>query len=191
MTEKVEKPFLVGLQEFGALYGVKPAQASQWITRGALDYEYAVIVSGAPYWLLNFALEFGPKRPRPKEPNEQVVDEIKALQPGGVLIGSIADVPPFVGFQEGAALWDVSQQSLAERVRSLKELPVDYDLSGSKFWLLDTALEQLGPAFKAISRGRDWVADREVVAALRERRYDGPGSVILPRGPAAHAASKA
>lgn len=29
-----EKPFLAGRQEFGALYGVKPTQVTQWLRRG-------------------------------------------------------------------------------------------------------------------------------------------------------------
>lgn len=62
------KPYLVGGAEFAALYDVKRLQVSQWISRDhTLDYRYAKIISGSPYWLLQFAKRFGETTPRPRQ----------------------------------------------------------------------------------------------------------------------------
>ncbi|MFD3658720.1 hypothetical protein [Streptomyces sp. NPDC058620] len=77
------RPFLAGVQDFAAVYGVRGPQVSQWVTRGALTYEHAVIVSGSPYWLLSYVKEFGPARARPKEPIESVLNELVEQQSPG------------------------------------------------------------------------------------------------------------
>ncbi|MFE5089474.1 hypothetical protein ACFRCI_03550 [Streptomyces sp. NPDC056638] len=179
-TEK-RRPYLAGVQDFAAVYDVRGPQVSQWVTRGALTYEHAVIVSGSPYWLLSYVKEFGPARTRPKEPNETVLAELVEQQSPGWWAKSVGELPPIVGMQECEALFGVSQRSLADRVGKGIWIMPDYRLSGSPLWLLDTVLEAEPPA----SRTVQWVADPVVVAALRERRYEGPGSVIVPRGPAA------
>lgn len=63
---------------------------------------------------------------------------------------------------------------------------MDYQLSGSPLWLLDTLIEA-APQMQAKSRTVPWVINAQVQAALRQKRYTGPGSVIVPRGLAAKA----
>lgn len=62
------KPYLVGHQEFAALYRVEAQMVSQWMSRGraVLDPETAIVVSGVRYWPLGFAARFGQTTPRPK-----------------------------------------------------------------------------------------------------------------------------
>ncbi|MEU1601487.1 hypothetical protein ABZ468_54830 [Streptomyces sp. NPDC005708] len=52
--------------------------------------------------------------------------------------------------------------------------------------MLDTLIEA-GPEMRAKSRTVMWAVVPQVEAALRQRRYTGPGSVIVPRGRAAKA----
>ncbi|WP_324787009.1 hypothetical protein [Streptomyces sp. H51] len=182
------KPFLAGRQEFAALYGVKPTQVTQWVARGVLNYERAVIVSGSPYWLLSFARGFGQMTPRPKDVDERVLQRLVAAQEPGVWARTVDDVPPLVGLQEATALFGLSsQQNLSAVVRQGRFTPADYHLSGSPLWLLDTLIEA-APEIQAKSRTVMWAVVPQVEAALRQRRYTGPGSVIVPRGRAAKAA---
>ncbi|MFF3981183.1 hypothetical protein [Streptomyces sp. NPDC001828] len=63
------QPYLVGGAEFAALYNVKRLQVSQWISGDqTLGYRYAKVISGSPYWLLQFAKGFGETTRRPKTP---------------------------------------------------------------------------------------------------------------------------
>lgn len=179
------KPFLAGSQEFAALYGVQAKMVTKWVNRGALGYEHAVIVSGSPYWLLSFARGYGQTRPRPKELDERVLAGLVAEQEPAVWARSVEEVPPLVGLQEVTALFGMSsQQNLSAVVRQGRFAPADYRLSGSPLWLLDTVIEA-APDLRAKSRTVMWAIVPQVEAALRQGRYSGPGSVIVPRGPAA------
>ncbi len=183
-----KKPFLAGRQEFAALYGVKPTQVTQWVARGVLNYEHAVIVSGSPYWLLSFARGFGQMTPRPKELDQRVLQQLVVEQEPGEWARSVEDMPPVLGLQEATALFGLSsQQNLSAVVRQGRFAPADYQLSGSPLWLLDTLIEA-APEIQAKSRSVMWAVVPQVEAALRQRRYTGPGSVIVPRGRAAKAA---
>lgn len=181
-----EKPFLAGRQEFGALYGVKPTQVTQWLRRGVLNYDRAVIVSGSPYWLLSFVRGFGQMTARPKELDQAVLQRVVAAQEPGVWAQTVEEIPPLLGLQEVTQLFGVaSQQSMAAMVRKGPfTVPADYQLSGSPLWLLDTLIEA-APQMQAKSRTLPWAINAQVQAALRQKRYTGPGSVIVPRGPAA------
>ncbi|MFF3493751.1 hypothetical protein ACFYWS_20630 [Streptomyces sp. NPDC002795] len=179
------KPFLAGRQEFGAAYGVNPTQVTQWVARGALDYERAVIVSGSPYWLLSFVKDYGQSRPRPKQVDEGVLDRLAAEQEPGWWAKDVDELPPVVGLQEVTQLFGMtSQQNMSAFVRQDKFLQADYQLSGSPLWLLDTVVEG-APQLQAKARTLSWAVDPQVEAALRQRRYDGPGSRIVARGLAA------
>ncbi|MEU4095512.1 hypothetical protein [Streptomyces sp. NPDC026673] len=182
-----KKPFLVGRQEFAALYGVKATQVTQWVGRGVLGYEHAVIVSGSPYWLLSFAQGYGQAQPRPKELDRRVLHQLVAAQEPGVWASSVKEVPPLLGLQETTQLFGLSsQQNLSAVVRQGRFAPADYQLSGSPLWLLDTLIEA-APDLRAKSRSVMWAIVPQIEAALRQGRYDGPGSSIVPRGLAAKA----
>ncbi|MFJ7422719.1 hypothetical protein ACIQXD_29570 [Streptomyces uncialis] len=181
------RPYLAGVQDFAAVYGVRGPQVSQWVTRGALDYAHAVIVSGSPYWLLSFVRDFGPARRRPVDPDPAVLDRLVGEQSPGWWASSVEELPPIIGMQEAQALFGVPQRSIADRVGKGIWIQPDYRLSGSPLWLLETVLEAEAPAARTVS----WVPDPAVVAALRAGTYDGPGSSIVPRGPAARRAADA
>jgi hypothetical protein len=182
-----KKPFLVGRQEFAALYGVQPTQVTQWVARGVLDYDCAVIVSGSPYWLLSFVRGFGQMTPRPKALNETELQRLVAEQEPGEWARSVEGLPPLLGLQEATALFGLSsQQNLSAVVRQGRFASADYQLSGSPLWLLDTLI-QAAPEIQAKSRSVVWAVVPQVEAALRQGRYNGPGSVIAPRGRAAKA----
>ncbi|REE61459.1 hypothetical protein BX257_4038 [Streptomyces sp. 3212.3] len=183
----MQKPFLAGRQEFATLYGVKPTQVTQWIARGVLNYDSAVILSGSPYWLMSFARGFGQMTPRPKELDTLAVQRIVAEQEPGVWATSLEEVPPMVGLQEVTQLFGLSsQQNLSAVVRQGRFASADYQLSGSPLWLLDTVIKAV-PEIREKSRTLTWTVDPQVEAALRQRRYTGPGSKIVPRGLAARA----
>jgi hypothetical protein len=182
------KPFLAGRQEFAALYGVKPTQVTQWLARGALNYDHAVIVSGSPYWLLSFVRGFGQMTPRPKELDDRLLQQLVATQEPGAWTRDVKGMPPLVGLQEATQLFGLSsQQNLSAVVRQGRFAPADYQLSGSPLWLLDTLIEA-APEIQAKSRTVMWAIVPQVEAALRQGRYNGPGSKIVPRG---HAATRA
>lgn len=181
------KPFLAGRQEFGALYGVKPTQVTQWVARDVLNYDRAVIVSGSPYWLLHYVRGFGATTPRPKQVDARALADLVAAQEPGYWAEATAELPPVLGLQETTVLFGLTaQQNLSAFVRQGKFLAPDYQLSGSPLWLLDTLIEG-APTMRAKARTLSWAVDPEVEAALRQKRYDGPGSVIVPRGRAAKA----
>ncbi|MGI5133572.1 hypothetical protein [Streptomyces sp. CA-106110] len=90
-----------------------------------------------------------------------------------------------LGLQEATQLFGLSsQQNLSAVVRQGRFASADYRLSGSPLWLLDTLIEA-APDIRAKSRTVVWAIVPQVEAALRQGRYTGPGSVIVPRGPAA------
>ncbi|MFH8771994.1 hypothetical protein [Streptomyces sp. NPDC017958] len=181
----VKKAFLAGRQEFADLYGVKHTQVTQWVARGVLNYDRAVIVSGSPYWLLSFVRGFGEMTPRPKELDQRVLKQLVAAQEPGVWARTKDEVPPLVGLQEATALFGLtSQQNLSAVVRQGRFAPADYQLSGSPLWLLDTLIKA-APEIQAKSRTVMWAIVPQVEAELRQGRYTGPGSAIVPRGRAA------
>lgn len=181
------KPFLAGRQEFAALYGVKPTQVTQWVARDVLNYDRAVIVSGSPYWLMSFARGFGQMTPRPKELDQLALQRILAEQEPGFWAEAVDELPALVGLQEVVALFGLStQQNLSAVVRQGRFAPTDYQLSGSPLWLLDTVINAV-PEIREKSRTLTWTVDAQVEAALRQHRYAGPGSKIVPRGLAAKA----
>ncbi|WP_327297790.1 MULTISPECIES: hypothetical protein [unclassified Streptomyces] len=180
---------MAGGAEFAALYDVKRLQVSQWISRdNRLDYRYAKIVSGSPYWLLQFAKSFGATTPRPKQLNEVVLARLVEEQSPGRWVTEVDQLPPLVGQAELVALFRLPSAALLRKAMSTGRLrPADYTLSGSPIWLLEPFVAD-APALQASARGVDWVTDDRVLAALREGSYDGPGSKITPRGPAARKA---
>ncbi|MGI5517918.1 hypothetical protein [Streptomyces sp. CA-106131] len=94
-----------------------------------------------------------------------------------------------LGLQEATQLFGLSsQQNLSAVVRQGRFTPADYHLSGSPLWLMDTLIET-APEMRAKSRTVVWAVVPQVEAALRQGRYTGPGSAIVPRGPAARKAS--
>ncbi|MED7827351.1 hypothetical protein [Streptomyces chiangmaiensis] len=100
---------------------------------------------------------------------------------------SVDELPPLVGLQEATQLFGLSsRQNLPAVVRLGRFTPADYQLSGSPPWLLDTLIEA-APDIQAKSRTVMWSIVPQVEAALRQGRYTGPGSAIVPRGRAAKA----
>ncbi|MFE9770634.1 hypothetical protein ACFYOV_02910 [Streptomyces sp. NPDC005931] len=180
------KPYLAGGAEFAALYDVKRLQVSQWISRDhTLDYRHAKIISGSPYWLLQFVKGFGQTTPRPKHLNEAELARLVKQQDPGYWVGEVDQLPPLVGQAELVALFRLSSGALLRKAISTGRFrPADYTLSGSPIWLLEPVVED-APALKAGARGVEWAIDEEVLAALRNGSYDGPGSRIVPRGKAA------
>ncbi|MBX7551520.1 hypothetical protein K1Y78_26645 [Streptomyces sp. tea 10] len=185
------KPYLAGGAEFAALYDVKRLQVSQWISRDhTLDYRYAKIISGSPYWLLQFVKGFGQTTPRPKHLNETELARLVKEQDPGYWVGEVGQLPPLVGQAELVALFRLSSGALLRKATSTGRFrPADYTLSGSPIWLLEPVVED-APALKAGARGVEWAIDEEVLAALRNGSYDGPGARIVPRGKAAGQSSK-
>lgn len=190
MTEEqrpaVRKPYLAGGAEFAALYDVKRLQVSQWISRdGTLDYRYAKIISGSPYWLLQFAKGFGQTTPRPRHLNEAVLAQLVKEQDPGHWVGEVDQLPPLVGQAELVALFQLPSGALLRKAISTGRFrPADYSLSGSPIWLLEPVMEDV-PALQAGARGVEWAVDDTVLASLRNGTYDGPGARIVPRGKAA------
>ncbi|MFD3456854.1 hypothetical protein ACFWVC_32345 [Streptomyces sp. NPDC058691] len=177
---------MAGRQEFAAVYGVKGTQITQWLGRGVMNYDHAVIVSGSPYWLMSFVRDFGKRMPRPKQTDDRVVQQILAEQEPGEWATSVAEVPPLLGLQETTQLFGLSsQQNMSAVFRKGGFVPPDYSLSGSPIWLLDTLVDVAAPMMQARARTVSWAVDPQVEAAFRQKRYTGPGSVIVPRGLAA------
>ncbi|WP_063734402.1 hypothetical protein [Streptomyces sp. RTd22] len=183
---EVRKPYLVGGAEFAALYDVKRLQVSQWISRDhTLDYQYAKIISGSPYWLLRFATRFGETTPRRRELNGAELSRIQRQQSPGYWVSEVADLPPLVGQGELVALFRLSSGALLRKaIKTGRFRPADYTLSGSPIWLLEPVVED-APVLQAGARGVEWAIDERVLVALRDGSYDGPGSRIVPRGKAA------
>lgn len=176
------KPYLVGHQEFAALYGVEPQMVSQWMSRGVLDPGAAVVVSGVRYWPLGFAVHFGGTTSRPKQLDVAVKHRLIEDQGDAEEVMSRDDLPSIVGQQEIMALFRLpAQGNLATTVASGRFVAADWQLSGSRLWLLETVLEGV-PSLRESARTLPWEVDAHVLEALRQRRYDGPGSVVLTRG---------
>ncbi|WP_274558027.1 hypothetical protein [Streptomyces spiramyceticus] len=181
-----KKPYLAGGKEFADIYGVKRLQVSQWISRDhVLDYSHAKIISGSPYWLLDFVKRFGEMTPRPKHINEQALAEVIRSQDPGYWVHNVSELPPLVGPAEVVSLFGLSSRQLLNKAQdSGRFRPADYTLSGTPIWLLDGIVED-APALQAGARSVAWQIDEQVLEALRAGTYAGPGAVIVPRGPAA------
>ncbi|MFD5425362.1 hypothetical protein [Streptomyces sp. NPDC127084] len=180
------KPYLAGGAEFAALYGVKRLQVSQWISRDqTLDYRYAKIISGSPYWLLHFVKGFGQTTPRPRHLNEAELARLVKEQDPGRWVSEVGELPPLVGLAEVEALFQLPSNALLRNaIGTGRFRPADYNLSGSPIWLLEPVVED-APALQAGARNVDWAIDERVLSSLRDGTYDGPGSRIVPRGKAA------
>ncbi|MFF4926867.1 hypothetical protein ACFY4B_40410 [Kitasatospora sp. NPDC001261] len=174
------KPFLVGVQEFAALYGVKPDMPAKWVHRGVLDYSQAVVVSGSAYWPLGFACRFGETTPRPKPLDQSALDRLKEAEAPGRMVFDAGEVPPLAGHAEIMALFGLTKQPIVTMATQRGRLPApDYSLSGSPLWLLERIVEA-APRLREGARQIDWEINEEVLSALRGRRWEG--SVIKPRG---------
>ncbi|MFE2034265.1 hypothetical protein ACFXBB_13615 [Streptomyces scopuliridis] len=186
----MRKPYLAGGAEFAALYDVKRLQVSQWISRDqTLDYRYAKIISGSPYWLLQFVKGFGQTTPRTKHVNEIELARLIKEQDPGHWVGEVSQLPPLVGQAELVALFRLPSGALLRKAISTGRFrPADYTLSGSPIWLLEPVVEDV-PALQAGARGVAWAVDERILAALRDGTYDGPGAKIVPRGKAARQAA--
>ncbi|MFM9493665.1 hypothetical protein ACKI1Q_08505 [Streptomyces galilaeus] len=185
------KPYLAGGAEFAALYDVKRLQVSQWISRDhTLDYRYAKIISGSPYWLLQFVKGFGETTPRPKHLNQTELERLVKEQDPGYWVREVEQLPPLVGQAELVVLFRLPSGALLRKAMSTGRFrPADYNLSGSPIWLLEPVVAD-APALQAGARGVDWAINEEVLVALRDGSYDGPGSRIVPRGKAANKAAE-
>lgn len=178
------KPYLVGHQEFAALYGVEPGMVGQWLSpsRRVLDPTTAIVVSGVRYWPLGFAARFGTTTPRHKQVNVRVKERLVAEQGEGWMADLGDELPPIVGQHEIIQIFHLpAQGNLATTIATGRFPNQDWLLSGSMLWLLDTVLEA-APSLRASARTLAWEADETVVSALREGTYDGPGSQVLTRG---------
>ncbi|GAA1919895.1 hypothetical protein [Streptantibioticus ferralitis] len=178
------KPYLVGHQEFAALYGVEAQMVSQWLapSRAVLDPATAIVVSGVRYWPLGFACRFGQMTARPKTLHLEVKERLMAEQGEGWMAFSREELPPIVGQQEIIELFRLPKQgNLATAIATGRFPECDWLLSGSRLWLLDSVIEA-APGLLNSARSLPWEVDEQVAAALREGRYDGPGSVVFTRG---------
>ncbi len=183
------KPFMAGIKEIGDVYGVEKSLVSQWVKRDVVDAGAAVVVSGGRYWPLAYARAIGPNMRNPKEPDAEVLKRLCKEQAPGEWVASAKELPPIVGLQEITALFGLDdQRKTAAFARQGRFGSEDWRLSGSPLWLLDTIVARV-PDLRAATlaaglRGtREWTVDPGVEAALREGRYDGPGSEILARRP--------
>ncbi|MGW2695322.1 hypothetical protein ACWC3Y_26465 [Streptomyces sp. NPDC001296] len=179
------KPYLVGHQEFAALYRVDPKQVAQWLSpsRGSvLDPETAIIVSGVRYWPLGFAAGWGATTARFRQVDLDVKAQIIEEQGEGWEPNLGDELPPIVGQQEIIELFHLpAQGNLATTIATGRFPEHDWLLSGSMLWMLDTVLDAV-PNLRESARSLPWDVDEEVVAALRDGTYDGPGSRVLTRG---------
>ncbi|KDN85645.1 hypothetical protein [Kitasatospora cheerisanensis] len=192
MSGSSKKPVIVGGHELAAIYGGAPRNVSQWIQRGSLTYDDAKVLSGKPYWTLQFAVQLGEQFPRPKEPDMSVVEElIEQQSPGRTVVSALtvhrSDLPAIVGKQEIVAM--VGQEatswlpSLDHAIEAGTFTAPDWRMGGgSPLWLLDNALVGI-EQMRAVARTNPVAADEKVVEALRAGTYDGPGSRVLSKGP--------
>ncbi|MER5642038.1 hypothetical protein ABT095_34515 [Kitasatospora sp. NPDC002227] len=200
------KPLLAGKSEFGAVYGVTAARVSEWVTRGVLDYSHARIISGSPYWLLDFVRRFGETTTRSKPVDEAALDALVASQQPAKWESEVAKLPALAGQQEVMAIFGLEHGTLVDQAQKRGAWPAgDWHLSGSHLWLLDTVLAAAelvadDPTARPWASAelervrhkplaRVWKPDMTVVKELREGTYEGPGSKILPRGKAAKKAA--
>ncbi|MFF9478056.1 hypothetical protein [Streptomyces sp. NPDC014733] len=179
----MQKPYLVGHQEFAALYGVKPQMVAKWLTRGVLDSATAIVISGVRYWPLGFAARYGATTPRPKPVDVQAKERLIAQQGEGWEADLGEELPPIVGQREIVQLFRLpAQGNLSTAIAAGRFVDSDWKLSGSQLWLLDTVIEA-GAALRKSAHTVPWEVDEAVAAALREGTYGGPGSRVLTRGP--------
>ena len=178
------KPYLVGHQEFAALYRVDPMMVSQWLaaSRRVLDPSTAIVVSGVRYWPLGFAARFGTTTKRFRQVDVDAKARIIAEQGEGWEPDLGDELPPLVGQQEIIEMFHLpSQGNLATTIATGRFPESDWLLSGSMLWMLDSVLEAV-PALRESARSVPWDLDEAVVTALRDRTYDGPGSRVFTRG---------
>ncbi|WP_406172266.1 hypothetical protein [Streptomyces sp. NBC_00996] len=178
------KPWLVGHQEFAALYGVEAKRVAKWLSPSlaTLDPATAIVVSGVRYWPLGFACRYGNTTPRFKQIHMRVKERLIAEQGEGWEADSRDQLPPIVGQQEIIELFHLpSQGNLATAIATGRFPEADWLLSGSRLWLLDTVIKA-APALRESARSLPWEPDETVAEALRTGTYDGPGSVVLTRG---------
>lgn len=179
------KPLLFGRMEIGRVYNIKPAAVSNnWVYKGILAYEDAVIVSGKPVWPGGLVLALAlPPGSRGRQLDEQELAALEEEQKAGVRPMKRGELPPLVGAQEYGQLFGVSEFTVSSAALSDSgQMPApDYELSGSKVWLLDTVLAH-APKTMEMSRKKIWVLRDDVAEALGEGRYDGPGSFFSQRG---------
>ncbi|MGI5526864.1 hypothetical protein ACQEVX_05355 [Streptomyces syringium] len=187
----VGKPLIVGRKEFAKLFDVAPTSVSdRWVPRGLLKYEDAAIVSGKPYWPGGLAAAFQTPTGRATL-NESVLAQLMEAQGATTKPRTKEDLPALVGYQEYAALFDVTQKHIAVAMDKQSEIlaPVDYVMEGpgaSKLWLLDTVLGYVETTLKLTRQDR-WVLQEDVAEALGGKVYGGPGSKIVARGAKAQA----
>ncbi|MEU6254281.1 MULTISPECIES: hypothetical protein [unclassified Streptomyces] len=184
MSRHEPKPYLVGHQEFAALYRVDPKQVAQWLapSRGVLDPETSIVVSGVRYWPLGFAARWGATTARFRQVDLDVKARIIAEQGKGWEADLGDELPPIVGQQEVIELFHLpAQGNLATTIATGRFPEHDWLLSGSMLWMLDTVLEAV-PQLRESARSLPWDVDEDVAAALRDGTYDGPGSRVLTRG---------
>ncbi|MER6127897.1 hypothetical protein ABT173_36010 [Streptomyces sp. NPDC001795] len=178
------KPYLVGHQEFAALYRVDPKMVAQWLapSRGVLDPSTAIVVSGVRYWPLGFAVRFGTTTKRFRQVDLDVKARIIAEQGEGWEPDLRDELPSIVGQQEIIEMFHLpAQGNLAMSITTGRFPQHDWLLSGSMLWLLDTVLDAT-PMLRDSARSLPWEVDEAVVASLRDGTYDGPGSRVFTRG---------
>ncbi|UQA93682.1 hypothetical protein [Streptomyces halobius] len=187
------KPLLCGRMEIGRVYNIgASAISNNWVYKGILSYEDAVIVSGKPYWPGGLVVALAlPPGSRGRQLDERELAALEAEQGAGVRPMKKGELPPLVGAQEYAELFGVTQVAVGQAARGgAGQLPeADYILSGSNLWLLDTVLDSAEVTMQKSRKGL-WVLRDEVAAALREGRYEGPGSFLSQRGNKAQSASE-
>ncbi|MCX4666429.1 hypothetical protein OG453_07070 [Streptomyces sp. NBC_01381] len=179
------KPLIVGRHEFAKLYRVGVTTVSNgWVFRGDLSYDDAAIVSGKPFWPGGLAVAFAhPDGGKERQLDKTVLRELEKEQRATFRPASKGELPALVGLQEYGALFGVTQQQVSSARRRGGGMVAadDYVLSSSPVWLLDSVLEAAEETL-ARSRGGTWRLHEDVVEALREGRYEGPGSSIAKRG---------
>ncbi|MGB8946917.1 MAG: hypothetical protein WCD21_42785 [Streptomyces sp.] len=179
------KPLLFGRMEIGRVYNIKPSAISNnWVYKGILAYEDAVIVSGKPVWPGGLVIALAlPPGSRGRQLDEQALVALEEEQKAVVRPMKRGELPPLVGAQEYGELFGVSEYTVSSAALSGSgQMPApDYELSGSMVWLLDTVLAH-APKTMEMSRKKIWVLRDGVAAALSGGRYDGPGSFFSQRG---------
>ncbi len=144
-------------------------------------------MSGKPFWPGGFVVDLAlPPGSRGRQLDERALEELEKEQGARVRPKKKGELPPLVGAKEYGALFGVTEVAVgqaAQRATGMLPEP-DYVLSESRVWLLDTVLEA-ADATMAKSRRGTWALRSEVAEALRDGRYDGPGSAIVKRGKSA------
>ncbi|MFJ4010295.1 hypothetical protein [Streptomyces sp. NPDC090026] len=182
------KPLLLGRKEIARIYNIAPTAVSdRWVPQGILSYEDAAIVSGKPFWPGGFVVDLAlPPGSRGRQLDVGTLEKLEREQGARVRPMKKGELPPLVGAKEYGELFGVTEVAVGQAVqRDTGMLPdADYVLSDSRVWLLSTVLEA-AEATMAKSRRATWVLNPDVVGALQEGRYEGPGSFIVKRGKAA------